>query len=68
MFEQAVAQAAARAETVAGQAIERVAATVRAFPDVEVTIEDRSVVVRGRGLLKRWLGDGTLRFGLRGWR
>jgi hypothetical protein len=45
------------------QRIDRVAAELRkVFSDAAVVIDEAHVLVRGKGLIKRWLVDPNLRF------
>lgn len=56
-----------RGEQIAGDAevrqVRRVARSLRAlFGGAAVSVEEAQVLVRGRGILKRWLFDPSLRF------
>jgi hypothetical protein len=66
MFERLAKRVAERAEAVAGAALDAVEVAAREFPDVMVEREGDAIVIRGRGLLRRWLEDARLRFSLRG--
>ena len=68
MFERLARRVAGRAEAVAQAALNAVEVAATEFPDVMVEREGDAIVIRGRGLLRRWLGDARLRFALRGWR
>jgi hypothetical protein len=68
MFERMMKRVAARASAVADDALRAAEVAAAEFPDVMVEREGDAIVIRGRGLLRRWLGDGRLRFGLRGFR
>lgn len=63
MFERLMARGLKRAEAQRARRIsglaERVAEDVP--PDVHVEIRDEGVVLAGRGLRRRWLGDARLR-------
>jgi hypothetical protein len=54
-----------RAEAVARAALDAVEVAARELPDVMVEREGDAIVIRGRGLLRRWLDDARLRFSLR---
>ena len=68
MFERLAKRVAEKAEATAGAALQAVEVAVAEFPDVMVEREGDAIIIRGRGLLQRWLDDGRLRFSLRGWR
>lgn len=62
------AQVEARARVLAAQVADGVAAALREFPDVEISREGNALVLRGRGLMRRFLTEARFRFALRGWR
>jgi hypothetical protein len=66
MFETLMKRVAERAGAVAEAALDAVEMAVAEFPDVMVEREGDAIVIRGRGLLRRWLDDARLRFSLRG--
>ena len=68
MFERMMKRVAARAGAVAEDMLRAAEVAAAEFPDVVTEREGDAIVIRGRGLLRRWLGDGRLRFGLRGFR
>jgi hypothetical protein len=68
MFDRLMKRVAARASAAADEVLRAVEVAAAEFPDVMVEREGDAIVVSGRGLLRRWLGDGRLRFGLRGFR
>ena len=68
MFERLTKRVAEGAEAVAEKALNAVEVAVAEFPDVMVERDGDAIVLRGRGLLRRWLGDARLRFAFRGWR
>jgi hypothetical protein len=68
MFEKMIKRVAARASAAAEEVLRAAEVTVAEFPDVMIEREGDAIVISGRGLLRRWLGDGRLRFGLRGFR
>ena len=68
MFERMMKRVAARASAVAEDVLRVAEVAAAEFPDVMVRREGDAIVSSGRGLLRRWLGDGRLRFGLRGFR
>jgi len=68
MFETMMRRVAARASAVAEGMLRAAEVAAAEFPDVKVEREGDAIIVSGRGLLRRWLGDGRLRFGLRGFR
>jgi hypothetical protein len=68
MFERMMKRVAARASAVAEDVLRAAEVAAAEFPDVMVRREGGAIVISGRGLLRRWLGDGRLRFGLRGFR
>nr|WP_294849842.1 hypothetical protein [uncultured Sphingomonas sp.] len=62
------AQVEAAARAAAAKAVDGIAAAVAEFPDIEIARAGDTLVLRGRGLMRRWLGDVRLRFALRFWR
>ena len=68
MFEAMTKRVAARASAAAEDVLRAAEVAAAEFPDVMVEREGDAIVLSGRGLLRRWLGDGRLRFGLRGFR
>lgn len=68
MFERMMKRVAARASAVAEDVLRAAEVAAAEFPDVMVERDGDAIVISGRGLLRRWLGDGRLRFGLRGFR
>jgi hypothetical protein len=68
MFEAMMKRVAARANAAAEDVLRAAEVAAAEFPDVKVRREGDAIVISGRGLLRRWLGDGRLRFGLRGFR
>lgn len=56
------------ARAAATRAVDGVVAAVTEFPDIEITREGDTLVLRGRGLMRRWLNEARLRFALRLWR
>jgi len=68
MFERLARRVVERAEAVVDATLQAVEVAIAEFPDVMVEREGEAIVIRGRGLLRRWLDDGRLRFSLRGWR
>ena len=56
----------ARARQAAERARQAIAAAVAEFPDVMLHREGDELIISGRGLVRRWLGDVRLRFAL--WR
>jgi hypothetical protein len=65
MFERLSERVKERAEAVARAALDAVEVAARELPDVMVEREGDAIVIRGRGLLRRWLDDARLRFSLR---
>ena len=61
---------AARVEARAGEIAERtrnaVEVAIAEFPDIMLHRQGDALVMSGRGLLRRWIGDVRLRFALRG--
>jgi nucleotide-binding universal stress UspA family protein len=68
MFEKLVKRVAARAGAASDEVLRAIDVAAAEFPDVMVEREGDAIVISGRGLLRRWLGEGRLRFGLRGFR
>ena len=68
MFLAMMKRVAARASAMAEDVLRAAELAAAEFPDVMVEREGDRIVISGRGLLRRWLGDGRLRFGLRGFR
>lgn len=62
------ARVEAQAREIARQAVDGVAAAVREFPDIELSREGDALVVRGRGLMRRFLTEARLRFAPWDWR
>lgn len=63
MMANLVARGARLAERGQRQRIDRIAGELRkVFGDGAVQVEDTRVLVRGTGLIKRWLIDPNLRF------
>lgn len=62
------ARVEAAARDAAAKAVDGIAAALREFPDIEISREGDALVLRGRGLMRRWLTEARLRFALRGWR
>ncbi len=52
----------ARAEAAAEQQRRRVEAAWAAVPGIKISREEDRLVITGRGLVTRWLGDVRLRF------
>lgn len=53
-----------RAQAVAERTRDAVEAAWAQFPDIMVRREGDTIVLSGRGLMRRWLGDARLRFSL----
>ena len=68
MFERLSERVKERAEAVARAALDAVEVAARELPDVMVERDGDAIVIRGRGLLRRWLDDARLRFSLSSWR
>jgi hypothetical protein len=66
MFERLAKRVVEKAGAVAEAALDAVEVAAAEFPDVMVERERDTIVIRGRGLLRRWLDDARLRFSLRG--
>lgn len=68
MFERLARRVAAQASAAAENLLHAAEVAAAEFPDAMVERRGDAIIISGRGLLRRWLGDGRLRFGLRGWR
>lgn len=69
MMAKAMARAEAQARTRQRERTSEIAAQLNAIlGDANVEVEEARVLVRGRGIVKRWLIDPNLRFLVRGLR
>ena len=64
LFERLAARVEQRARAVADQRLNIAEATLVGIPDVVVRREGEELVISGRGLMRRWLGDARMRLAL----
>jgi len=68
IFERLERRMERRVADVAAGKLDQVEKAVSAIPGVELFREADRIVMSGRGLLRRWLDDMSLRHASRGWR
>lgn len=62
LFERLIERVVSRAKAAADQALEAVETVVAELPDIMLRREGDRLVISGRGLMRRWIGDVRLRF------
>jgi hypothetical protein len=62
LFDRLIERAETRAKAAAERALGAVEIVVAEFPDILLHRERDRLVISGRGLMRRWIGDVRLRF------
>ncbi len=64
LFERMASRVEERAKTAAQRALEVAETAIAEFPDIMLRREGDALIISGRGLMRRWLGDVRLRFAI----
>lgn len=62
LFERMATRVEVRAKAAAQRVLDVAETAIAEFPDIMVRREGDALVISGRGLMRRWLGDVRLRF------